>query len=870
MQILLLRFLCSSVSGLDVTSRAGRDALRVDAGAGLRDQANPCADPAELAKCSVVDGRATTGFWCDAAEWRCDSKCAGFATHCKPRAAPGASCTVGTHHDLFGKLPEGMSACPHCCKAQLTQGASCTPCAGDHRTLTCFTANGNPLPFTCLPAPPSASSRNATVLHPAQLQNYTVDESSLARATTTPSPSGPCTPASFAACVSTADGVMLGGSASAEEACGWPAAHMACFAGCCGLGLKADVGGTVVDVDAAAKGLGAENQQRVSKSLRGVYGCSAEQARFADPCASETQTTEEAEEPKPTPGPCGQRDAAAARAKMCTGHGDARGGGGAPCECKCDAGWGGDLCDEEVEYEWEPADERDIPCPADLPCGKATTVLASCSGSDGSKWQAHDLCDGEPPSRVCDGRPCKPEKARPPAPASGVTYTWEPGSADHIVCPPCGPAVEKRASCAGSDGSEWNDEALCAGEAPSTRCPDTGMPCVSGSELTYAWELGDCPCGLSEAGELRASCTGSDGSKWHDAALCGHAPPARACPVVPCTADDPPPPHLLETFVALDGVSLAAACSVASAFRDEFEARLGAPVTLLSCLERSSLAEIRRASPSDEDSTATVLDVIVDLTGRPVENVSAVVEELQQEVAQAEAAELTLVESVARRVESEPELAAALAGANTSVADLRQAHVSSFARPVERPKLWRNASTAYSGPHGAVENHLDNTEASRESCIEEHVVQGEMKRTALMGGEACSSHTERDCAWLFERKSRGVHRAGRSSAGTFDLAGEVHLCEWRPELGRCEAGRVLVVCPEGPHALEVVGPHPAGSSLSERPRRKAKAGTPHDVEDEEADRAELEALRERGEAAARRDREERERVLAAFAGRRST
>jgi len=125
------------------------------------------------------------------------------------------------------------------------------------------------------------------------------------------------------------------------------------------------------------------------------------------------------------------------------------------------------------------------------------------------------------------------------------------------------------------------------------------------------------------------------------------------------------------------------------------------------------------------------------------------------------------------------------------------------------------ASGSGSGP--SMSNHLDITTETRDGCISGKVP----GRTALTSGASCSNSTSvasagsaaaaaTACNAAYEQKSRSTHRVGQqdphaahgtaapteSYSASYDLVGELHLCEWRPELHRCEAGKVLTVCPE--------------------------------------------------------------------------
>jgi len=117
----------------------------------------------------------------------------------------------------------------------------------------------------------------------------------------------------------------------------------------------------------------------------------------------------------------------------------------------------------------------------------------------------------------------------------------------------------------------------------------------------------------------------------------------------------------------------------------------------------------------------------------------------------------------------------------------------------------------YKGAHGATDNHLDIRAGERENCVHDKT----LNRQPVGGGVSCSaSATDMNtCNSKYERKERGTHRvgqrldreagentitppAGRNWTAQYGLVGEIHLCEWRAELDRCEAGRVVTVCPE--------------------------------------------------------------------------
>merc|ERR1719230_888504 len=114
---------------------------------------------------------------------------------------------------------------------------------------------------------------------------------------------------------------------------------------------------------------------------------------------------------------------------------------------------------------------------------------------------------------------------------------------------------------------------------------------------------------------------------------------------------------------------------------------------------------------------------------------------------------------------------------------------------------------------GAVDNHRDITAAERTECITTTAT----GRSASAG--ACSAETEANCASLYESKTRDDHRVGQDEnnadfAASYSLVGEIHLCEWRSELSRCEAGQVVKVCPEESAAAGEPG-HVVETSLEE-------------------------------------------------------
>merc|ERR1719160_2010515 len=115
---------------------------------------------------------------------------------------------------------------------------------------------------------------------------------------------------------------------------------------------------------------------------------------------------------------------------------------------------------------------------------------------------------------------------------------------------------------------------------------------------------------------------------------------------------------------------------------------------------------------------------------------------------------------------------------------------------------------------GAVDNHRDITAAERTECITTTAT----GRSASAG--ACSAETEANCASLYESKTRDDHRVGQDEnnadfAASYSLIGEIHLCEWRSELSRCEAGQVVKVCPEESAAAGEPG-HVVETSLHEK------------------------------------------------------
>merc|ERR1719446_1345826 len=115
---------------------------------------------------------------------------------------------------------------------------------------------------------------------------------------------------------------------------------------------------------------------------------------------------------------------------------------------------------------------------------------------------------------------------------------------------------------------------------------------------------------------------------------------------------------------------------------------------------------------------------------------------------------------------------------------------------------------------GAVDNHRDITAAERTECITTTAT----GRSASAG--ACSAETEANCASLYESKTRDTHRVGQDEndvdfAASYSLVGEIHLCEWRSELSRCEAGQVVKVCPEESAAAGEPG-HVVETSLHEK------------------------------------------------------
>merc|ERR1719160_1385914 len=114
---------------------------------------------------------------------------------------------------------------------------------------------------------------------------------------------------------------------------------------------------------------------------------------------------------------------------------------------------------------------------------------------------------------------------------------------------------------------------------------------------------------------------------------------------------------------------------------------------------------------------------------------------------------------------------------------------------------------------GAVDNHRDITAAERTECITTTAT----GRSASAG--ACSAETEANCASLYESKTRDDHRVGQDEnnadfAASYSLIGEIHLCEWRSELSRCEAGQVVKVCPEESAAAGEPG-HVVETSMEE-------------------------------------------------------
>jgi len=118
-------------------------------------------------------------------------------------------------------------------------------------------------------------------------------------------------------------------------------------------------------------------------------------------------------------------------------------------------------------------------------------------------------------------------------------------------------------------------------------------------------------------------------------------------------------------------------------------------------------------------------------------------------------------------------------------------------------------STYYRGPHGAIDNHLDITGAGglpgegavdRRTCINTKTT----TRSGLLDGNSCyaGATTQAACDALYEEKYRGDHRVP-GVAESYNLIGEVHLCQWNSWQTKCEAGEVVTICPEDPYPVQV-------------------------------------------------------------------
>lgn len=150
----------------------------------------------------------------------------------------------------------------------------------------------------------------------------------------------------------------------------------------------------------------------------------------------------------------------------------------------------------------------------------------------------------------------------------------------------------------------------------------------------------------------------------------------------------------------------------------------------------------------------------------------------------------------------------------------------------------------YRGAHGAVDNHLDISDATRTACLTPKV--GHLM-AITPNGKSCHDHvtTEADCPTYYEVKYRGDHRRGFGEPGlqgsggpasgdrldegnteydaSFDLVGETHVCEWNIVTGFCEAGKKVTICPEGEHVVETAQTG-LGRALAD-PSRSGSAGS---------------------------------------------
>lgn len=111
-----------------------------------------------------------------------------------------------------------------------------------------------------------------------------------------------------------------------------------------------------------------------------------------------------------------------------------------------------------------------------------------------------------------------------------------------------------------------------------------------------------------------------------------------------------------------------------------------------------------------------------------------------------------------------------------------------------------SAALAANAPDGSIPKE-------RQNCISQYLLD-EAKQYALQNGTGCyqatldnaSKNNPTECEKLYEVKFRGDHRV-RNYGTAFDLLGEVHSCYWKYAIGQCDAGGIVMVCPEEPYEV---------------------------------------------------------------------